>query len=123
MLFSVEFPTNDIIQYQYVYNNQTLLFKAPVIVDGNKVTIKISEFSTFYRDVDIYMFQDFNNSLLHMYMPTYAFVNYFANMDLAALVTEGKIDLTDSAAVEKIFTDMDARVESINLSIVLKTLK
>ena len=69
------------------------------------------------------MFQDFNNSLLHMYMPTYAFVNYFANMDLAALVTEGKIDLTDSAAVEKIFTDMDARVESINLSIVLKTLK
>ena len=123
LLFSVEFPTTDTIQYQYIYNNQTLVFKAPIVVDGNKVTIKMSEFSPYYRDVDMYMFQDAKNSQLHMYMPKYAFVNYFANMDLAALVTEGKIDLTDSAAVEKRFTDMDARVKSINLSIVMKASK
>jgi hypothetical protein len=53
-------------------------------------------------------------------MNTDAFINYFANLDVIALVTEGKIDPTDAAAVEKVFADMEARVESINVSFVLK---
>ena len=36
---------------------------------------------------------------------------------------EGKINQTDAAAVEKVFTDMEARVESINVSFVLKARK
>ena len=123
LLFAVEFPNANTINYQYHYNGQTLVFEAPIVVDGNKVTIKMSEFSSYYRDVDMYMFQDQDDCQLHMYMPTYAFINYFANMDLAALTVTGDIDLTDAAAVEAIFERMDERVESINVSFTFKATK
>ena len=123
LLFAVEFPNANTIKYQYHYNGQNLVFEAPIVVDGNKVTIKMSEFSSYYRDVDMYMFQDQDNTQLHMYMPTYAFINYFANMDLAALAFAGEIDLTDEAAVKAIFDRMDERVESINVSFTLKASK
>ena len=123
LLFAVEFPNANTIKYQYHYNGQNLVFEAPIVVDGNKVTIKMSEFSSYYRDVDMYMFQDQDDCQLHMYMPTYAFINYFANMDLAALTVTGDIDLTDEAAVEAIFERMDERVESINVSFTFKATK
>ena len=123
LLFAVEFPNANTIKYQYHYNGQNLVFEAPIVVDGNKVTIKMSEFSTYYRDVDMYMFQDQDDCQLHMYMPTYAFINYFANMDLAALAFAGEIDLTDEAAVKAIFDRMDERVESINVSFTFKATK
>ena len=123
LLFAVEFPNANTIKYQYHYNGQTLVFEAPIVVDGNKVTIKMSEFSSYYRDVDMYMFQDQDDCQLHMYMPTYAFINYFANMDLAALAFAGEIDLTDEAAVKAIFDRMDERVESINVSFTFKAAK
>lgn len=123
LLFAVEFPNANTIKYQYHYNGQNLVFEAPIVVDGNKVTIKMSEFSPYYRDVDMYMYQDKDNTQLHMYMPTYAFINYFANMDLAALAVTGDIDLTDEAAVEAIFERMDERVESINVSFTFKATK
>ena len=123
LLFAVEFPNANTIKYQYHYNGQNLVFEAPIVVDGNKVTIKMSEFSSYYRDVDMYMFQDKDNTQLHMYMPTYAFINYFANMDLAALAFAGEIDLTDEAAVKAIFDRMDERVESINVSFTFKAAK
>ena len=123
LLFAVEFPNANTIKYQYHYNGQNLVFEAPIVVDGNKVTIKMSEFSSYYRDVDMYMFQDQDDCQLHMYMPTYAFINYFANMDLAALTVTGDIDLTDAAAVEAIFDRMDERVESINVSFIFKATK
>ena len=123
LLFAVEFPNANTIKYQYHYNGQNLVFEAPIVVDGNKVTIKMSEFSSYYRDVDMYMFQDQDDCQLHMYMPTYAFINYFANMDLAALAFAGEIDLTDEAAVKAIFDRMDERVESINVSFTFKASK
>ena len=123
LLFAVEFPNANTIKYQYHYNGQTLVFEAPIVVDGNKVTIKMSEFSPYYRDVDMYMYQDQDDCQLHMYMPTYAFINYFANMDLAALAFAGEIDLTDEAAVKAIFDRMDERVESINVSFTFKAAK
>jgi hypothetical protein len=123
LLFAVEFPNANTINYQYHYNGQTLVFEAPIVVDGNKVTIKMSEFSPYYRDVDMYMYQDQDDCQLHMYMPTYAFINYFANMDLAALAFAGEIDLTDEAAVKAIFDRMDERVESINVSFTFKATK
>ena len=123
LLFAVEFPNANTIKYQYHYNGQNLVFEAPIVVDGNKVTIKMSEFSPYYRDVDMYMYQDEDDCQLHMYMPTYAFINYFANMDLAALAVTGDIDLTDAAAVEAIFERMDERVESINVSFTFKASK
>ena len=123
LLFAVEFPNANTIKYQYHYNGQNLVFEAPIVVDGNKVTIQMSEYSSYYRDVDMYMFQDKDNTQLHMYMPTYAFINYFANMDLAALAFAGEIDLTDEAAVKAIFDRMDERVESINVSFTFKATK
>ena len=95
-------------------------FDTPFTVEGNKVTLDMSAVNPACRSVEMYMFQDQDDCQLHMYMPTSAFINYFANLDVIALVTEGKIDPTDAAAVEKVFADMEARVESINVSFVLK---
>ena len=75
------------------------------------------------RTVDMYMFQDKDDSQLHMYMHTNAFINYFANLDVVDLIARGKISQTDEAAIAKVFADMEARVESINVSFVLKARK
>ena len=123
LLFAVEFPNANTLKYQYLYNGQNFVFEARIVVDGNKVTIKMSEMRPYYRDVDMYMFQDKDNTQLHMYMPTSSFINYFGNMDVAALAYAGEIDVTDAAAVEAIFDRMDERVESINVSFVFKARK
>ena len=123
LLFAVEFPNADTLKYQYHYNGQNFVFEAPIVVDGNKVTIKMSEMLPYYRDVDMYMFQDQDGCQLHMYMPTSSFINYFGNMDVAALAFAGEIDVTDAAAVEAIFNRMDERVESINVSFTFKASK
>ena len=123
LLFCVEFPTARTIKYRYRYNDNDVSFEAPIDVDGNKVTIDMSVINSAYRKVEMYMFQDADNSQLHMYMPTAGFINCFANIQLTALNAEGKIDLNDDAAVEKVFADLDACVESINLSLVMKARK
>ena len=98
-------------------------FDTQIAVDGNKVTLDMSSINPACRKVEMHMFQDNDDSQLHMYMHTDAFINYFANLDVIALVTEGKIGPTDVAAIEKVFADMEARVESINISFVLKARK
>lgn len=123
LLFAVEFPNANTLKYQYHYNGQNIAFEARIVVDGNKVTIKMSEMYPYYRDVDMYMFQDQDNTQLHMYMPTSSFINYFGNMDVAALAFAGEIDVTDAAAVQAIFDRMDERVESINVSFTFKAAK
>ena len=120
LLFHIEFPSTDSINYQYHYNNQNLLFQAPIEIEGNKVNIKMSEFSKYYRDVEMYMFQDAEDYQLHMYMHTKAFINYFANMDLAASVATGKVDLTNADEVNAVFDRMEDRIETINVSFVFK---
>ena len=123
LLFAVEFPNANTLKYQYHYNGQNFVFEAPIVVDDNKVTIKMSEMHSYYRDVNMYMFQDQDGCQLHMYMPTSSFINYFGNMDVAALAYAGEIDVTDAAAVEAIFDRMDERVESINVSFTFKATK
>ena len=123
LLFAVEFPNDNTLKYQYHYNGQNFVFEAPIVVNGNKVTIKMSEMYPYYRDVNMYMFQDQDDCQLHMYMPTSSFINYFGNMDVAALAYAGEIDLTDAAAVKAIFERMDERVESINVSFTFKATK
>ena len=98
-------------------------FNTPFIVEGNKVTLDMSKVNPACRKVDMYMFQDADDSQLHMYMHTDAFINYFANLEVIASIMEGKINPADEAAVAKVFADMDARVESINVSFVLKARK
>ena len=122
-LFCVDLNANSIKQCYRIANGQDIVVEIPITVDGNKVTLDLSAENPAFRKVDMYMYQDADDSQLHMYMHTDAFINYFANLQIFDLISDGKIDLTDAAAVEKVFTDMEARVESINVSFVLKARK
>ena len=119
-LFCVDLNANSIKQYYRTANGQDIVVEIPITVDGNKVTLDLSAENPAFRKVDMYMYQDADDSQLHMYMHTDAFINYFANLQIFDLISDGKIDLTDAAAVEKVFTDMEARVQSINMSLVMK---
>lgn len=119
VLFALEFNTDSIKQ---TFNVDTV-FDTPITVDGNKVTLKMSTGNPSFRDVEMFMFQDKDNTQLHIYMPTKSFINYFANLELVTLLTESKIDPADTDAVAKVFADMDERIDSINVSFVLKARK
>ena len=121
-LFCIDLNANSITQ-RFRANGRDIEIVIPITVDDNKVTLDLSAENPAYRKVDMYMFQDADNSQLHMYMHTNDFINYFANMELYNLLAAGEIDKTDATAVEKVFTDMEARIESINVSFVLKALK
>ena len=117
-LFCVELNANS-IKHKYILNGQDKVFDAPITVDGNKVTLDMSAVNPALRKVEMYMYQDADDSQLHMYMHTDAFINYFANLEVVTLIAEGKINQTDEAAIAKVFADMEARVESINVSFVM----
>ena len=121
-LFRVDLNANTIKQY-YRTNGRDIEVVIPITVDGNKVTLDLSAENPAFRKVDMHMFQDADNSQLHMYMHTDAFINYFANLELFDLISDGKINPTDAAAVEKVFADMEARIESINVTFVMKARK
>ena len=122
VLYCIEMNGNSIKQH-FRPNGVESGFETPITVDGNKVTLHMSVANPAYRDVDMYMFQDKDNTQLHMYMPTSSFINYFANLELVTMLIEGKIDTANTTAVEKVFADMAERVESINLSLVMKARK
>ena len=121
-LFSVELNA-DSIKHIFRIDGQHAEFDAPISVEGNKVTLDMSAVNPAFRTVTMYMFQDANDSQLHMFMPTNSFINYIANLGIRTLLLEGKIDITDATAVEKVFADMKARIESINVSFVFKARK
>ena len=121
-LFCVELNANS-IKHIFRIDGQHAEFDAPISVEDNKVTLDFSAVNPAFRTVIMYMFQDANDKQLHMYMPTNSFINYIANLKIRTLLLEGKIDITDTAAVEKIFADMEARIESINVSFVFKAHK
>ena len=122
VLFALEFNT-DSIKQTFIVNDVDTGFDTPITVDGNKVTLKMSTGNPAFRDVEMFMFQDKDNTQLHIYMPTKSFINYFANLELVTLLTESKIDPADADAVAKVFANMDERIDSINVSFVLKARK
>ena len=122
-LFCVIFPNANTIKQIYRSNGQDVMIDIPISVEGNKVTLDMSASIPVLRKVDMYMFQDADDTQLHMYMPTQSFINYFANLEVVTMMVEGKIDPTDAAAVAKVYADMEARVESINVSFVMKAIE
>ena len=120
ILFNVEFPDANTIKYSCHYNNEPMSMDAPIVVDGNKMTVKMSEKNAAYKDVDLYTFQDADCSQMHMYMPTYAFINFFGNMQATIMSQMGNLDLTDAAAVKAVFDSIDEAVETINVSFVME---
>ena len=119
VLFAVEFPDANTIRYSCKYNEFSMEMDAPIVVDGNKMTVKMSQRDAAYKDVDLYTFQDQDNSQMHMYMHSTAFVNFFGNMQIAFMSELGQLDKTDANAVKAVFDGIDAAVESINLSLVM----
>ena len=119
ILFTVEFPDANTIKYGCHYNNEPMAMEAPIAVDGNKMTVKMSEKNAAFRDIDLYTFQDQDNTQMHMYMPTYAFVNFFGNMQCTMMSQLGQLDLTDAAAVKAVYDSIDEAVETINVSFVM----
>ena len=119
LLFAVEFPDANTIKYSCHYNNEPMSMEAPIVVDGNKMTVKMSTKNAAYKDVDLYTFQDKDNTQMHMYMPTYAFINFFGNMQATIMSQMGDLDLTDAAAVKAVFDSIDEAVNSINVSFVM----
>jgi hypothetical protein len=122
-LFNVELDANSFKYKLRLDNGQDTGFDAPMTVDGNKVTLDMSAINPALRKVDMYMFQDADDTQVHVYMHTDAFINYFANMEVYTLILEGKINPSDSAAIAKVFADMEARIESINVTFVMKVRK
>ena len=122
-LFNVELNANSFKYSLLLENGQETGFDTPMTVDGNKVTLDMSAINPALRKVEMYMFQDANDTQVHIYMHTDAFINYFANMEVYTLILEGQLDPSDAAVIEKVFADMEARVESINVSFVMKARK
>ena len=122
-LFCVELNANSFNYKLRLDNGQYTGFDTPMTIDGNKVTLDMSAINPALRKVEMHMFQDANDTQVHFYMHTDAFINYFANMEVYTLILEGKINQTDEAAIAKVFADMEARVESINVSFVMKARK
>ena len=120
LLFNVEFPDANTIKYSCHYNNEPMSLDAPIVVDGNKMTVKMSSKDAAYKDVDLYTFQDADCSQMHMYMPTYAFINFFGNMQATMMSQMGDLDLTDAAAVKAVFDSIDNAVNTINVSFVME---
>ena len=123
ILFNVEFPDANTIKYNCYYNGQNMSMEAPIVVDGNKMTVKMSEKTAAYKDVDLYTFQDQDNTQMHMYMHSTAFVNFFGNMQVTIMEQLGQLDTTDAAAVKAVFQSIDDAVETINVSFVMHSSK
>ena len=123
LLFNVEFPDANTIKYACHYNNEPMSMDAPIVVDGNKMTVKMSTKNAALKDIDLYTFQDADCSQMHMYMPTYAFINFFGNMQATIMSQMGNLDLTDAAAVKEVFDSIDNAVNTINVSFVMTKAK
>lgn len=123
ILFNVEFPNANTIKYSCYYNGQNMSMEAPIVVDGNKMTVKMSEKNAAYKNVDLYTFQDQDNTQMHMYMHSTAFVNFFGNMQVTIMEQLGQLNTTDAAAVKAVFDSIDDAVETINVSFVMTKAK
>ena len=123
ILFTVEFPDANTINYNFLLEGQNMPMTAPIEVEGNKLTIKMSAVDAVYHDVVVYTFQDKDNSQMHMYMPTSSFEKFFANTSVAVMLGYGQIDRNDTEAIAGVYKNVADAVHSINLSLVMSKTK
>lgn len=119
ILFTVEFPEAKTIKYSYLLEGQNVVIEAPIEVEGNKMTIKMSENNPVYQDVDMYAFQDQDNTQMHWYMPTTSFEKFFGNTSVALMLGYGQLDKDDTEGIANVYKTIADAVESINLSLVM----
>ena len=120
LLFAVEFPNANKLSYSYMLNNNIENYDASIVVEGNKMTIKMSEKVATLKDVVLYAFQDADCSQLHFYMHKTAFVNFYTNMQAKLMeATDEQFDINNAEAVNAIYNEINNAVETINVSLVM----
>ena len=120
ILFNVEFPDANTLNYSYNYNNVKATLDAPIVVEGNKMTIKMSKEVSTLKDVVLYAFQDADCSQLHFYMHRDAFVNFHTNMQAKLMESmDEQFDINNAEAVNAIYNEINNTVETINVSLVM----
>ena len=123
LLFNVSFPSADEIVYNYHYNSENVPMPSPIVVEGNKMTIKKSVNNPACKDIEVWTFQDQDNTQMHMYMPVSSFENFLANTIVEMMANEGKLDLNDAEAVAAIYGAVADAIETINVSFIFKAAK
>ena len=123
ILFNVEFPNENTINYSFLLEGQNMPMTAPIEVEGNKMTIKMSANDPVFHDVVVYTFQDQDNSQMHMYMPTSSFEKFFANTSVSVMLGYGQLDKNDTDAIAAVYQNVADAVHSINLSLVMSKSK
>lgn len=117
ILFNIEFPNAN--QLNYSYGKES--FNAPIEIEGNKMTIKMSEKVPTLKDVVLYTFQSVDYNQLHLCMDKTAFVNFYTNMQAMLMdAMDEPFDITDAEAVNAIYNKINNAVETIKLSIVME---
>ena len=71
LLFAVEFPDANTLGYSYQMNGNKETYNSPIVVEGNKMTIKMSDKVATLKDVVLYAFQDADCSQIHFYTVSY----------------------------------------------------
>ena len=122
ILFNVSFADNK-IYYNCYFDGENHSIDAPIVVEGNKVTIEMSKKNSVYRDIEVYMFQDQDNTQMHMYMPVKSFEKFFGNITAVVLAKNNELNLEDANAVAEHYAKIEAAIETINVSFVFKAAK
>ena len=120
LLFAIEFPDADHLNYSYQMNGNKETYNSPIVVEGNKMTIKMSAKVPTLKDVVLYTFQDADCSQMHFYMHKTAFVNFYTNMQAMLMeATNEQFDINNAEAVNAIYNEINNAVETINVSLVM----
>ena len=124
LLFAVEFPDANTINYSYQMNGKKEVYNAPIVVDGNNIIIKMSEKFATLKDVVFLAFQDADDSQMHFFMHKRDFVNFYTNTQAMLMEsTDEQFDINNAEAINAIYNDINEAVESINLSLIFRTAK
>ena len=120
LLFAVEFPDANTLGYSYQMNGNKETYNSPIVVEGNKMTIKMSAKVPTLKDVVLYAFQDADCSQMHFYMHKTAFVSFYTNMQAMLMAaTDEQFDINNAEAVNAIYNEINNAVETINVSLVM----
>ena len=112
LFFMVDFPDANNFQFSF--------FNAPIVVEGNKMTVKMSEEVPTFKDVVFYTFQSEDGNQLHLCMDKTAFVNFCTNMHAKFKKFEDEqFDITNAESVNAIYNNINRAVESIKVNFVM----
>jgi hypothetical protein len=120
--FNIEFDgEGKKLLYSYKYKDETYSFDAPIEVEGNKITAKMSDKVPTLKDVMFYAFQSVDSNHLQLCMDKTSFVNFYTNMQAKLKeATDEQFDITNADSVNTIYNEINSAVETIKLSIAME---